>query len=95
MDGSGIEGKVGAVAMTKDKNGKRITLGYRLGNKGHHTIYRAELVGIILATHMAMKKQRLKKLTIHKDNQAAIQALKNSTNKPQSYLTKHIISTIK
>lgn len=95
MDGSGIEGKIGVAATTVDKKDGRKMLRYRLGQKGHHTVYEAELVGIILATHMARKKGKLKKLSIYTDNQATIKALKDKTNTPRTYLIQHIITAFK
>lgn len=89
-DGSGIDGRIGAAATTMDRKEGRKTLRYRMGKKGHHTVYEAELVGIILATHLAHKRNKIKKLTIYTDNQATIKALKDEGNKPRSYLTTHI-----
>lgn len=75
MDGSGIENKNGAAATTKDRTGKRTSLRYQLGNVSHHTVYEAEIVGLILVTNLANKRNKLWKLILFSDNQAAIKTI--------------------
>lgn len=52
-------------------------------------------MGIILATHLTHKIQKLWKITIYTDNQTAIKALEDISNKPRSYLLHHIIQVFK
>lgn len=67
-DSSGIDGQIGAVVTTRDQKGRRTTLRHHLGSADQHTVYEAELIGIILATTIANKHKWLKKLVILIDN---------------------------
>lgn len=89
-DGSGIEGKVGAAAATRDRSGRWKTIKYELGTLEQHTVYEAKLIGMLLAIHMANSVKNLRKLTIYTDNQAAIKVLEDSAHGTQSYLTDHL-----
>ena len=71
-DGSAHDGKVGAAAIMT-KNGKKIgKLQYHLGKSSEHTVFEAELVGILLGLQL-IKNSRASNLTysIGVDNQAA------------------------
>lgn len=59
MDGSGIEGRVGAVATMRNKDGRWTAIKYNLGAEEHHMVYEAELVGIILALHLANNRRKI------------------------------------
>ena len=51
-DGSCTEGKVGRVAVLYVNNTQIMKLQYHLGSACEHTIFEAELVGLILAAHL-------------------------------------------
>ncbi len=85
-DGSGIEGQIGAAATTMNKWGVRTTLRHQLGSTDQHTIYEAELVGIILALHIANKHKGTCKITILTDNQVTIKAFDSNMMNASSYL---------
>lgn len=74
-DGSGIDGKFGAAVVMRDRTGRWTILHYGLGIAMQHTVYKAELTGMILAIHMANSIENMCKLSIYTDNQAAILAL--------------------
>ena len=71
-DRSRIDGGVGAAAMLY-KEGKEIkSLHKHLGPEEHHMVFEAELVGILMGTHLALKEKLVCGITICVDNQAAI-----------------------
>ena len=91
-DGSAQEGKVSAAAiLTRD--GKRILKAhYHLGKAEDHTVFEAELVGILLGLKL-IEKYNAGNLTyaIGVDNQAAIKALASKLNKPGHYLAAEVL----
>lgn len=82
-DGSSIEGQVGAAAVLY-RNGKKRILQHKLGSDRKHTVYEAELVGMLLGNYLLRKEKHIQKVTISEsvDNQAALTALKST--KPRS-----------
>ena len=73
-DGSGIGGHIGAAAVNTDLGAARHQY---LGTAPNHTVYSAELVGIILALEMAIDLQENlpdAPVRIFTDNQSAIQS---------------------
>ncbi|KAI0083096.1 hypothetical protein BDY19DRAFT_998865 [Irpex rosettiformis] len=90
-DGSDIEGSVGAAAVMyiKQKRKERKTvLRYYLGTSEQHTVYEAELVGLLLALHLL--KQVCTRIAgtavIALDNKAAILAARLPKSGPAHYL---------
>lgn len=59
---------------------------YNLGSTEQHTVYKAELVGILLVLHLADGRRKLRHLTIFTDNHTAIKVLWIETAGSQSYL---------
>ncbi len=55
-------------------------------SRKEHTVHETELVGLILATNLANKRNKLQKSILFSDNQAAIKAILNDTAKNKSYL---------
>ena len=53
-DGSSYEGGVGAAAVLYKNNHILKSIWYKLGTPEEHTVYKVELVGIILALHLLM-----------------------------------------
>ena len=91
-DSSAQEGKVGAAAiLTKD--GKEILKAhYHLGKTEDHTVFEAELVGLLLGLKL-IEKYSEGNITylIGVDNQAAIKALASKLNKPGHYLAAEVL----
>ena len=93
-DGSAHDGKVGAAAIMI-KDGKNMgKLRYHLGKDSEHTVFEAELVGILLGLQL-IKDSRQSNLTytIGVDNQAAIKSLTSMMDKPGHYLAAEILDT--
>lgn len=57
-----------------------------MGSAKQHTIYKAELIGIILALHITNKCKWMHKITILANNQAAIKTLDSKTANASLYL---------
>ena len=75
-DGSGMDGKVGAAAVLMLSNTELRSLQYRLGTERDHTVYKAEIMVVILAIHLLMQvEQGLQRVTIGVDNQAVLLGL--------------------
>ena len=87
-DGSSTDGKVGASAVLYVNDTKVATLRFHLGAASEHTIFEAELVGMIMATHLVSTVDNLPlPASIFVDNQAAILAGERPTSKPGHYLS--------
>ena len=81
-------GKVGASAVLYINNTQVAVLRYHLGKASEHTVFEAELVGMILAAHLLATIDDLPLLaSVFVDNQAAILAGERSTSKPGHYLS--------
>ena len=86
-DGSGHNGKIGAVAVLMADGMEIQTLQYHLGSETEHTVYEVEVIIVILVLHMLTTlKRKLKKVTIGTDNQAVLMSLRNQRSKPRHYL---------
>ena len=92
MDGSIINGKVGAAAiLTRPGKGHRI-LHYHLGKASEYTIVDAELVGISLALQLIKTEKKARCHTmIGADSQAAIKAIQNELSTPGHFITDIIL----
>ena len=87
-DGSSTNGKVGALAVLYVNNTQVAALRYHLGAASKHTVFEAELVGMILAAHLLATIEGLPlPASIFVDNQAAILAGERPTSKPGHYLS--------
>ena len=68
------------------KKGKKISATrIHLGRNNEHTVYEAECAAMTLGVH-AIRNRRIKTLTIHVDNQAAIQAAADRKQGPGKYI---------
>jgi ribonuclease HI len=86
-DGSCINGGVGAAASLWIKGRIKKTITYHLGPESDHTVFEAELIGVILALHLLRcRKAKTHVAYIGLDNQAVIQALGDQKPKPGHYL---------
>ena len=79
MDGSVIDGKVGAAINAYWNDERWLIDGHHSGTDNDYAIFEAELLAIYIAIKTAAKRNGIRKLTIYCDSQAAIQALKNNT----------------
>jgi ribonuclease HI len=91
-DGSGLKGKIGTAAIWPDT---KDVLHFQLGSSRRHTVFEAELLGVLLALKLLDKYQTGKTVLIALDNQAAIQALTNNCSQPGQHILNTILNTIK
>lgn len=87
-DGSDIDGGVGAAAVLyrPGKRGYPKTLKLHLGRSSDHTVYEAEIVGMILGAELIRKESRPGQVSLAVDNQAALRAIGKCYRKPGHYL---------
>lgn len=94
-DGSDIDGGVGASAVIYYKGRARKRTKVRrfyLGASDEHTVYEAEVTGVILALELLRKELRnsVSTVSIALDNQAAIKASRSTDAAPAQYLMNHV-----
>ena len=95
-DGSVHGNKVGASAILQRKGQQDRKLQLHLGSADHHTVYEAELVGLILASHLIQtNNSQIQQAVIVADNQAALKAMEWNRQGPGSYLVKILAETMK
>jgi ribonuclease HI len=86
-DGSSHNGKVGAAAVLQRPGKPDRTLKIHLGEASHHTVYEAELAGILLGLYLIKTEKRNRvKCVIGADNQAAVQALRTDLTGPGQHI---------
>jgi ribonuclease HI len=85
-DGSAVDGGVGGAAVLM--RGKRMIRGKRfyLGSETEHTVYEAEMIGMILAVEILREEGREGTMSLGVDNQDAIRAIGAFHSKPDHYL---------
>ena len=95
-DSSSLNNKIGAVAILHHPNGNTRTLHYHLGPSKQHTVYKAEAVGLILATKLLLDELDIyKPISIFIDNQAAIKSGDVFQTRPGHYLIDNFHASIK
>ena len=83
MDGSCTDGLIGTSAVLYVDYTHVATLCYHLGSAEHHTVFKAEAVGLILAARLLLSRPETTFLaSILADNQAVIRSGENPTAKP-------------
>ena len=69
LDGSGLDGQIGAaVVIYKPGSGPK-TLRYHLGPSSEHTVFEAEEVSLLLVLHMPSYEHDVVCAVIHSDSQ--------------------------
>ena len=86
LDSSLIDGCVRKVAVIFRRGKEKKILHKHLGKAKEHTVYKAELVSIILALQLIQNIPIYRSASIVLDNTAAIQATKLMTSAPRSHL---------
>jgi ribonuclease HI len=95
-DGSSHNGKVGAAAILKREGNSDRTLRFHLGSADHHTVYKAELVGILMGLHLIKTKKRSKvRCVINIDNQAALKVVSSNLTKPGQHIVAKTLQMVK
>jgi ribonuclease HI len=86
-DGSLHNGGVGAAAILYRAGKRPRILKLYLGTAEQHTVYEAELVGLLLGIHLIKtERNSSKECAIGADNQAALKALSSELTKPGQHL---------
>ncbi len=92
-DSSAHDRRVGAAATIWEKKRKIQTLSYYLGTADEHTIFKAELVGLILGMQLIRSHTcKNSSITIEIDNQATLKAMKTKLHKSDHYLVAESIN---
>ena len=95
-DGSCTDSLIGASAVLYIDYNHIVTLCYHLGSAEHHTVFKAEAVGLILAVHLLLNMNKATfPASILADNQAVIRSGANLTAKPGHYLLLHFRNLIR
>ena len=95
-DGSAHRGKVGAAAILKRDGKLDHILKLHLGTTKQHTVYEAELVGMIMGLHLIKTERRSKvKSILNVDNQAVLVAIKSNMNKSGQHLAANLLQLAK
>ena len=81
-NGSSIDRGVGAAAVLFINDTAQQPLQHYLGSEKHHTVYEAELVGLVLAAALLQQLKFLEDVSITIDNQAAIKVMTNHCSTP-------------
>ena len=92
LDGSAQGGKVGAAAILIKKDPLDCILHFHLGLESKHTVYKVELVGMLLALHLiTMEKSNVTSCLITVDNQAALRAFDSNLHCPGQHLAQEFL----
>ena len=96
-DGSSHSGGVGASAVLLHGNNPdpKRALRFYLGSPDQHTVFEAELVGLILAIHLLQTENHIRKAIIFVDNQAALRCTELSHSNPGHHLVDLLHKQIK
>jgi len=87
VDGSAIEGKVGAAAILLREGRPTCALHFHLSLEGKHTVHKAELVGILLGLQLiSTEKKGGTTFALGSDNQATIKAFHSNLQSPGHHL---------
>lgn len=90
------QGAVGAAATLIRRGKPARTLRYHLGPASEHTVYEAELVGLLLGMQLIRTERRSNTTcAIGADNQAAIQALQTEQTNPGQHIAAEILKLAK
>jgi ribonuclease HI len=95
-DGSAHDGKVGTAAILRREGKPDRILKLHLGTTEQHTVYEAELVGMIMGLHLIKTERRNGvKCALNVDNQAALVAIKSEMNKSGQHLAANLLQIAK
>jgi ribonuclease HI len=93
-DGSAHDGQVGAAAILTRPGKPNRVLHYHLGTTEEHTVYKAELVGLLLGLHLIKTEQAgSTSFAIGADNQAAVEAVLTELTHPGQHLAAAFLHT--
>ena len=93
-DGSGLDGQVGAAAVLLMQGEEPKVTRFHLGAIADHTVYKAELMGLLLALHLLRSEQGVTRTIIHLDNLAVLHVLTTRESRPAQSIIDEIILQI-
>jgi ribonuclease HI len=94
-DGSSHNGNVGAAAVLYRAGRPKRTLRMKLGPDNQHTVYEAELVGMLMGLYLIKTERKCRvKCVLGVDNQAAIQALNSELTNPGQYIAAECLKLV-
>ena len=95
-DRSVHDGKVGAAALLRREGKPDRTLKMHLGSTDHHTVYEAELAGMLMGLQLIKtERKNAVKCILNVDNQAALTAIKSELNKSGQHLAGNLPKMVK
>lgn len=95
-DGSSHDGNVSTTVVLKWEGATERTIKYHLGSAEHHTVYKAELVGILMGLYLLKTEHKGKvKCILNIDNHAALKAVSSNMTKPGQHITAKIHQAVK
>ena len=90
-DGSKIDGGIGASSVMLDTIKRQwSTLKHHLGSETDHTIYDAELVGILMAIHMIGQIPANATVAVFSNNQSTLQAITKPPDGPAGHIILYV-----
>jgi ribonuclease HI len=92
-DGSAQEGKVGAAAVLICPGKAPHKLHFHLRTTEQHTIFEAELVGLLMGLHLIKTEKKQTSFALGADNLAALTAAATPSNKSGHYLADTFLTT--
>ncbi|TFY52504.1 hypothetical protein EVJ58_g9980 [Rhodofomes roseus] len=93
-DGSDVDGGVGAAAVLTRPGRETKVLRYRLGSAKEHTVYEAEIVGLILGVILIARELSARVASCAADNTACLQASRNRKPHPGHYLIDKLLRDV-
>ena len=95
-DGSAHDSQVGATAILRRNSNPDRVLRLHLGTLDQHTVYEAELVGMILGLHLIKTERKNKvKCVLNVNNQVALAAIKTRMTKSGQHFAANILKQAK
>lgn len=94
-DGSDCDGGVGALAVLyKQGETEPIILRYHLGNSSCHSIYEAEIVGLILGAYLLLQMLSVNNTSCTADNRPCLLAIQNRHPHLAHYLIDRLLDSL-
>ncbi|TFY52367.1 hypothetical protein EVJ58_g10059 [Rhodofomes roseus] len=94
-DGSDIDNGIGASAVLYRPGAREpVVLRHHLGSSTRHTVYEAEIVGLILAAHLLIQELSARAASCAADNMPCLLAVQNRKPHPAHYLIDWLLREI-
>ena len=89
LDGSGLNGQIGAAMVLYKGKTEQGTLRKHIGSEERHTIFKAELLGLSLAAKLIKTKAHIQSAVIIANSQAVILVTRHTKGAPGCYELVH------